>query len=157
MFPSRRSLPIDDCQALRVHGRNAMKLDHDRRAHGSSHGAVATAARGLSIACAVLQGCVFVPRTTLVYDEDCQIEARQMILEMQQIGAFVGCRGEGCAAILAGAGVVAAASAVISGSIVVAGNIVYWFERQGACRRLDDSEAPMLPPLPPPPPPQPPD
>ena len=106
----------------------------------------------LGVACVLLQSCVFVPRTTIVYDEDCQIEAREMVLEMQQVGAFVGCRGEGCAAILAGAGVVAAASAVVSGSIVIAGNIVYWFEKQGACHRLaDDMEPGPLPPLPPPP------
>ncbi|MCB1954701.1 MAG: hypothetical protein KDG55_03450 [Rhodocyclaceae bacterium] len=95
-------------------------------------------------------GCVFVPRTTLVYDEDCHIEAREMVLEMQQVGAFVGCRGEGCAAILAGAGVVAAASAVVSGSIVIAGNIVYWFEKQGACQRRPEPPEPLVvPELPP--------
>lgn len=105
------------------------------------------------LACALLPGCIFVPRTTLVYDEDCQIAAREMVLEMQQIGAFVGCRGDGCAAILAGAGVVAAASAVVSGSIVIAGNIVYWFEKQGACHRLADAEAkPDAPPPAPAPP-----
>ena len=104
------------------------------------------------LACALLPGCIFVPRTTLVYDEDCQIAAREMVLEMQQIGAFVGCRGDGCAAILAGAGVVAAASAVVSGSIVIAGNIVYWFEKQGACHRLPEPEPDnRLPPAPPPP------
>ncbi|MCB1888568.1 MAG: hypothetical protein KDH20_13260 [Rhodocyclaceae bacterium] len=99
------------------------------------------------VAASLLSGCIFVPRTTLVYDEDCHIEAREMILEMQQVGAFVGCRGEGCAAILAGAGVVAAASAVVSGSIVIAGNIVYWFEKQGACQR--HPEPPPLPETPP--------
>lgn len=96
----------------------------------------------------LLQSCVFVPRTTLVYDEDCHIEAREMVLEMQQVGAFVGCRGEGCAAILAGAGVVAAASAVVSGSIVIAGNIVYWFEKQGFCQRQEPPPEPDLPPSP---------
>ncbi len=95
----------------------------------------------------LLGGCIFVPRTTLVYDEDCHIEAREMILEMQQVGAFVGCRGDGCAAILAGAGVVAAASAVVSGSIVIAGNIVYWFEKQGACQRHPEPVPLPEPPL----------
>lgn len=82
-----------------------------------------------------LPSCVFVPRTTTLYDEDCQIHARHMVLEVEQVGAFVGCHGEACAAVLAGVGVVAAASAVISGSIVIAGNIVYWFEKQGYCER----------------------
>ncbi len=84
---------------------------------------------------ALLQACVFVPRTTLVYDENCRIYARQMVLDLEQIGFFGGCANQGCAALLAAAGVVTAASAVVSGSIAVAGNIVYWFERQGQCAR----------------------
>lgn len=80
-----------------------------------------------------LSGCIFLPRTTYVYDQECDIEARHMELQVEQIGAFMGCHNEGCAAVLAGIGVVAAASAVVSGSIVVAGNIVYWFEKQGQC------------------------
>ena len=104
-----------------------------------------------ALLCLALSGCVFVPRTALVYDRDCQITAREMVLEMQQVGTLVGCRGEACAAILAAAGVVAAASAVVSGSIVIAGNIVYWFEKQGNCLR----RAPEPPPEPLPPEPYP--
>ncbi len=94
---------------------------------------------------ALLTACVVVPRTDSVYDHDCQMQRRQMTLEVQQIGAFGGCSNDGCVALLVGAGVVAAASAVVSGSIAVVGNVVYWIERQGQCR--------PLPPLPPPPPP----
>jgi len=104
------------------------------------------------VALPLLQACVFVPRTTLVFDEDCQIEARQMVLELQQVGALVSCHGDGCAAVLAGAGLVAAASAVVSGSIVIAGNIVYWFEKQGACQRGPDMPPPLLRQAPPEPP-----
>jgi hypothetical protein len=82
---------------------------------------------------ALLQACVFVPRTTTVYDEDCRIHARQIVLDLEQVGVFGGCANQGCAALLVAAGVVTAASAVVSGSIAVAGNIVYWFERQGQC------------------------
>lgn len=84
---------------------------------------------------AMLQACVVVPRTTSVYDDECKLERRQMVLEVQQIGAFGGCANEGCAALLVTAGVVAVASAVVSGSVAVVGNVVYWLERQGQCVR----------------------
>ncbi len=82
-----------------------------------------------------LQACVYVPRTTHVYDAECEIHARHMVLEMQQVGVFGRCVNDGCVALLAAAGAVAAASAVVSGSIVVAGNVVYWFEKQGLCTK----------------------
>lgn len=86
-----------------------------------------------AIACVALAGCVYVPRTTTVYDKDCGIEAKSMTMDLQQIGALGSCQGSQCAQVLVGAGAVAAASAVISGSIVVAGNMVYWFEKEGRC------------------------
>lgn len=82
-----------------------------------------------------LSGCVVVPRTELVFDQDCKIQKRQMVLDVHQIGGFGGCANEGCATLLVGMGAVAAASAVISGSIAVAGNVVYWLERRGQCFR----------------------
>ena len=85
------------------------------------------------IICAALAGCVFVPRTTTVYDKDCDIEARQMTMDLQQIGQFGSCQGNQCTQLLVAAGAVAAASAVVSGTIVVAGNVVYWFETEGQC------------------------
>ena len=90
--------------------------------------------RLLSIAAAAaLSGCIYLPRTTLVYDEGCRLEARHMTMELTQIGAIGHCQGQRCAELLVAAGAVAAASAVVSGSIVVAGNVVYWFEKQGRC------------------------
>jgi len=89
-----------------------------------------------AFACAAalaLPGCIFVPRTTAVYDAACQIEARQMTLEQAQIGNLGSCQGKGCAELLVAMGAVAAASAVVSGTIVIAGNIVYWFEKEGRC------------------------
>jgi hypothetical protein len=80
-----------------------------------------------------LAGCLYLPRTTTVYDEACRIESRHMTLQMAQLGNFERCSGQGCAELLAAAGAVAAASAVVSGTIVVAGNVVYWFEKQGRC------------------------
>lgn len=80
-----------------------------------------------------LGGCVYLPRTTVVYDQDCQIEAKHMTMELTQIGGLAHCQGSQCAQLLVAAGAVAAASAVVSGSIVVTGNVVYWFEKQGRC------------------------
>ena len=80
-----------------------------------------------------LAGCVYIPRTTTVYDEDCRIEAKHMTMEPHQVGSLGHCQGQGCAQVLVAVGAVAAASAVVSGSIVVTGNVVYWFEKQGRC------------------------
>jgi hypothetical protein len=82
-------------------------------------------------------GCVFAPRTISVYDPDCQITSRQMILQAEQMPVMGHCRGEECGAMLVVFGAVSAATAVISGSIVVVGNVVYWFEKQNQCRRVD--------------------
>jgi hypothetical protein len=82
---------------------------------------------------ALAAGCVYLPRTTTVYDEGCRIEAKQMRLELTQIGSFGSCQGRECAQLLVAAGAVAATTAVVSGSIVVTGNVVYWFEKQGRC------------------------
>jgi hypothetical protein len=83
---------------------------------------------------ALLQGCVYAPRTVQVYDDGCRIETRRMELELYQVGYFAGCSNEGCLTLLVAAGMVTAATAVVSGSIVIAGNIVYWFEKQGRCQ-----------------------
>lgn len=85
---------------------------------------------------ALLQACIYVPRTTQVFDPDCQIVANHMVLEEVQVAAIQGCANEGCVALVVGAGVVSAASAIVSGTIVVTGNIAYWFERKAYCRRL---------------------
>lgn len=87
----------------------------------------------LGVFAVALGGCIYVPRTTTVYDEDCHIEAKHMTMEMTQVGALGGCQGSQCAQLLVAAGAVTAASAVVSGSIVVTGNVVYWFEKQGRC------------------------
>lgn len=84
---------------------------------------------------ALLQACVYVPRTTEVYDLDCRITLRQMDLQPVQIAAIKSCSHKDCAVLLVAAAATAATSAVISGSIVVVGNVVYWFEKQGRCKR----------------------
>jgi hypothetical protein len=83
----------------------------------------------------LLQACVYVPRTTEIYDASCQIVARKMILEEVPLGN-PHCANESCVGLLVGAGITATASAVVSGSIVIAGNVIYWFEKQGQCQRV---------------------
>ncbi len=88
----------------------------------------------LMAALALLQGCVFVPRTVEIYDPECQLLARQMVLESSVVlNTLHHCGGDMCAAVLVGAGVVTAASLVVSGSIAIIGNVVYWFESRGRC------------------------
>jgi hypothetical protein len=65
------------------------------------------------LAAALLQGCVFLPRTETVIDPACS--------------------GRECSAVLAVLGAITAGSLVVSGSIVVVGNVVYWVEKQGKC------------------------
>jgi aconitase A len=83
----------------------------------------------------LVSACIYVPRTTEVYDADCRVHSRRMDLQPVQLAAIQSCSNSGCASLLVAAGATAAASAVISGSIVIVGNVVYWFEKQGACRR----------------------
>lgn len=80
-----------------------------------------------------LCSCIFVPRTTQRYDPACGITERHMTLDAYQVGAFGGCRNEGCAELLVLAGAVSAASFVVSGSVVVVGEVVYWLEARGRC------------------------
>ena len=84
---------------------------------------------------ALLQACVVVPRTTQVFDAECQVVANQMVLQEVQIAAIQQCANQGCIALIVGASIVTAASLVVSGTIVIAGNIAYWFEKQSLCRK----------------------
>jgi hypothetical protein len=90
--------------------------------------------RLLALSAALLQGCVYLPRTATVYDDKCQVNYREMSLQPYQVAQFAGsCNHRDCAYLLVALGAVTAASAIVSGSIVVAGNLVYWFEKQGQC------------------------
>jgi hypothetical protein len=86
--------------------------------------------------CALLQGCVFAPRATQVYDADCRLMVNHMVLEGAQVAEIQGCQNQGCVGLVVGASVVTAASVVISGTIVVVGNVAYWFERRARCQSL---------------------
>jgi hypothetical protein len=83
----------------------------------------------------LLASCIVVPRTVEMYDPECQVVARHMDLQAVQVGYIAGCANEGCAVLIVAAAATVTATAIISGSIVVIGNTVYWFEKQGRCRR----------------------
>jgi hypothetical protein len=89
----------------------------------------------LCVAALSLAGCVVVPQTREVYDPDCQVHHKQIVLEAAVIGHFGSCGGDACAAAMATFGIVAVATAVVSGSIAVVGNVLYWAEKQGRCVR----------------------
>lgn len=89
-----------------------------------------------------LAGCVYLPRTTEAYDEQCHVVSKHMTLEPYQLAQLTGCNNETCGPALAVIGAVAAASAVVSGTVVVVGNAVYWIEKQGRCRRTQRPTSP---------------
>jgi hypothetical protein len=85
----------------------------------------------------LLQSCVYVPRTTQVFDPQCRVAAKHMVLQEVQLAAIQHCANEGCVVLVLAAGVATAASVLISGTLVVAGNVAYWFERQSQCQSLE--------------------
>ncbi|KQU71359.1 hypothetical protein ASE08_00235 [Rhizobacter sp. Root16D2] len=86
-----------------------------------------------AVAAAASFGCAY-PRTIHVYDEACQITARQMVLDVADVNVISSCSGNHCVVQLVGQAALLAASTVISGSIVVTGNVVYWLEKKRDCR-----------------------
>jgi hypothetical protein len=107
-----------------------------RRIGVSRSGAAArTNSRRLVLGAAtLLSACVYVPRTTLVYDHECKVMTKHLVLEGGQVAAIQRCENQGCIALIVGASVVTAATIVVSGSIVVVGNIAYWLERKSRCQ-----------------------
>ena len=83
---------------------------------------------------ALLTACVYVPRTTQVYDYECKVMANHMVLEGAQVAAIQRCENQGCVALIVSASVITAATVIVSGSIVVVGNIAYWVERKARCQ-----------------------
>lgn len=91
--------------------------------------------RFIALALVVFLGaCVYVPRTTQVFDPECQVVENHMVLQAVQIAAIQQCTNQDCIALVVVASAVTAASVIISGTIVVAGNIAYWFERKAQCQ-----------------------
>lgn len=88
-------------------------------------------------AVALLQACVYVPRTAQVFDPECRGVANHMVLQEVQLASIQRCANEGCIALIVSAGVATVASVIISGTIVVVGNIAYWLERRAGCLRAE--------------------
>ena len=96
--------------------------------------------------CAVavaLMGCA-TPKTVAFYDEQCDVVARKMVLDVKPSNISAACSNAGCLNELVGAAVVLTSSTIISGSIVVAGNVVYWFERRKNCKPTRTVPEPTL-------------
>ena len=78
----------------------------------------------------VLFGCAYYPKQVEVYDEDCNIEFKKLVLQRWESNMQVAdCENEACIAAL----LAIPMQALVVGSIVVAGNVVYWLEKQGKC------------------------
>lgn len=124
-----------------LHGQIPQVLWHALRQGAENHSVLkyrilqlSTLASTLGLA-VVLQGCVYVPRTTQVFDPECQRVSNHMVLQEVQVAAIHSCANEACIALIVGAGIFTAASVVISGPIVVAGNVAYWVEKRAQCQR----------------------
>ncbi|HEU5295491.1 MAG TPA: hypothetical protein VFU71_11950 [Burkholderiaceae bacterium] len=74
------------------------------------------------------------PKVVHYYDQDCQIMARRVELDITHAQAVESCSNQECVAQALGGVVAFAASAVVSGSIAVVGNAVYWLERTSNCK-----------------------
>lgn len=81
-----------------------------------------------------LSGCIYVPRTTQVFDPECRIMANHMVLEGTQVAAIQQCANEGCVALIVAAAAVTAATVIVSGTIVVVSNVAYWLEKNARCQ-----------------------
>jgi hypothetical protein len=110
-----------------------------RRARDAAARALAVAA--MALAALALAACVVVPVTRDVYDANCRMMRREVVLEAAVVGQFHSCAGQQCSALLVALGVVSAATLVVSGSLAVVGNVVYWLEHEANCRARDKAAA----------------
>ena len=90
--------------------------------------------------CGLFQGCVYVPRTTQIFDADCRLMVNHMVLEGGQVAAIQSCQNQGCVALVVGASVITAATVIVSGTIVIVGNVAYWFEKRAKCVAVQSDE-----------------
>ncbi|HET7793682.1 MAG TPA: hypothetical protein VFL64_09890 [Rhizobacter sp.] len=96
------------------------------------------------VSAALLVGCAY-PKTIRVYDEECGITAKKMVLDVSGAGTLGPCINYDCIAQLVTQAAFLGASTVVSGSIVVAGNVVYWLEKQKDCKPRQILPAPASP------------
>jgi hypothetical protein len=90
-----------------------------------------------------LVGCAY-PKTVRAYDEECQIVAREMVLDVTDPNASRTCGSNGCVGQLVLEAAVLAASTVVSGSIVVAGTLSTGSKRSAIASRSRLSRSPPL-------------
>lgn len=84
----------------------------------------------------ISSACAYYPKQVVVYDSDCNVNYKKLILKKDKSNMRVGkCENEACIASL----LTIPLQALVAGSIVVAGNIVYWFEKEGTCLLKDKS------------------
>ena len=85
----------------------------------------------------VLSSCAFYPKEVEIYDAECNIKYKKLILESSKSNMKVGnCENEACIASL----LTIPLQAIVAGSIVLAGNVVYWLEKEGTCLLSDNSK-----------------
>jgi hypothetical protein len=58
----------------------------------------------------LLPSCVYVPRATPVFDPQCRVAAKHMVLQDVQLAAIEHCANEGCVLLVLAASVASAAS-----------------------------------------------
>jgi hypothetical protein len=88
----------------------------------------------------LISGCIYYPKRIEVYDSDCGIKSRKLVLDV--VGSNAGpCAGGSVGACLAVLAAVGPVTAVVSGSIVVVGNTLYWLEKEGKCTPSKDHDA----------------
>jgi hypothetical protein len=76
---------------------------------------------------AALQGCAY-PRVVKYYDEECQIMAKKMVVDVAKVSVLDSCEDDACLTSLV-VGIVASASThIVAGSVVHVGNTIYWRE-----------------------------
>src|SRR5437016_3195047 len=82
----------------------------------------------------LISGCIYYPKRVEVYDSDCSIKTRKLVLGVITSNGVGSCgSGSGAGACLAAIAAVGPVTAVVSGSIVVVGNTLYWLEKEGRC------------------------
>jgi hypothetical protein len=99
----------------------------------------------MALALLSLSACIVVPVVDRRAEVPCDLETRQITLDVQQIAALGGCRGDECLAHLVVGGFVFATSFVVSGSVAIVGNTMHWFERTRKCGRDKSQDWPQSP------------
>ncbi len=83
-----------------------------------------------------LTACVYYPKQIKVYDEQCQIQHKKLVLERSKNIRLGECSDDACIASLLSIPF----QALVAGTLVVAGNVVYWFEKQGDCKEQPEKQ-----------------